>query len=216
MDLSEFFAPVNQCAWGSPYDFRISKFPVALSEAGPQPRLGSQEDHQLYRASWLEAARFCNQLCATHDLPPAHDAETGNFIQFPTSPEFLKASGFRLPTPQEWEWASRSRNFTEIQKQYYKVPHVDYPTTPEMIQTFENGYSRIEELVAAETGICGMLGHAREWCCPVDNYEPSANRMIYWEEYYTNYDVIGYQTRTRNASESDRLAFRVVCPGAGG
>jgi len=182
-----------------PYDFYISKFPVALSTKSAWTELGKQTDSELYRATWLSAIRFCNRLSKKRRLPLAYNRETGDFLNGVA----LAASGFRLPTALEWEYAakgwsgSRKGGYVRIQQQHYKTPE-------------HEGYSRIEELLPNELGLHGMLVHAREWCHATENQKHS---FIHWEEYFLNYDNdIGYQTTTQQVAPTERHVFRVVLP----
>ncbi len=212
MQINDYFVLIKSSDYFIPYDFYISKFPVTINLDKIPANLGSLNDFWLYKSTWLNATKFCNLVSERSGLPIAHDTETGNFI---------KSSGFRLPTPQEWEYAakgwsgSRKGNYTEIQKQHYKVPGIDYPNTPKQILTYEDGYSKINELIPNELGIHGMLVYSKEWCCAREQYENHINQFIHWEEYILNYDnAIGYRTTTRNGANNDVHVFRIVLPSA--
>lgn len=125
----------------------------------------------------------------------------------------------RLPTPNEWECAAkawsgqRSGAYITWMQQHYKVPGLDDRITPDQIRTYREGYARIAELPPNEIGLCGLLGHAREWCAAAPGPQgDGAGQYLHWDEYFTNYDnAIGYQTRSHPAEAGQGLAFRLAC-----
>ncbi|MEB3309983.1 MAG: SUMF1/EgtB/PvdO family nonheme iron enzyme [Snowella sp.] len=218
MKLLNLFILVKSCdKYWLPYDFYISKYPVAIAENN-QIKMGTSDDSNLYRTSWEPAAMFCNALSKQHHLSLAYSEEnqkTENLI----SSDTVTQQSFRLATPREWDYAahgwsgSKKGDYFPIQKKYFKIPFLDYPITEEQKLLFEQGYSTIDQLIENSIGIFGMLVYAREWCSPIESYDDKNQRGIKWQEYYTNYDNdIGYQTVTFTPHDQENLPFRIVLP----
>ncbi len=202
--------------------FVVSRYPVtqadylALAEDRPPT---PEDDRRLYRTTWLAAIQFCNRLSARHQLPPSYCEETGELIDPALSPtnDLSSVGGFRLPTLKEWEYAAhgwsgrKTGSYFPIQKQHYKVPGLDYPTTEQQKELYERGYSRKDEMVANPLGIYGMLVYGREWFADCGIGSAPKNSVCHWEEYFTNYDNdIGYQVTHRTCGDTDQHPFRIV------
>ena len=220
MENLDLFVLVKSCdRYRLPYDFYISRYPVVINEK-EEPEIGRGEEALLYRTTWESAVRFCNQLSTKNNLALTYGEESDDFMENVVSAEtLLTQPSYRLPTAEEWEFAAhgwsgaKTGDYFPLQKEQFKIPFLDYPTTEEQQRFFEHGYSTMDALTVNPIGIYGLLAYGREWCAPVQNWRNYMGQGVKWEEYYTNYNNdIGYQTTTFNRQNDETLPFRIVLP----
>ena len=84
-------APITQAMWST------------LMDDNPSQHLGG--DRPVEGVTWLEAALFCNALSDAQGLDPAYLIEEGRQPIVEWAPD---ATGYRLPTESEWEYAARA------------------------------------------------------------------------------------------------------------
>ncbi len=129
-----------------------------------------KEDHPMTRVSWYGAAFYANGLSRDHGLTPCYD-ETTWACDF-------AASGFRLPTEAEWEYAARGGEHSPYyiyswgntidgsDANYWNSsdPYTGaWPeTTP--VGYYDGGQSPSGGDMANGYGLYDMLGNTGEWC----------------------------------------------------
>jgi formylglycine-generating enzyme required for sulfatase activity len=134
---------------------------------GDPPRFAAfsrTPDSPQVAVSWYDTARYCNWLSEQAGLPKDQwvypeviDAERG--LDLPSN--YLRRSGYRLPTEAEWEFAARagtttSRHFGEDDADLPKYAWYDANTKR------ERSYP-VASLLPNQWGLFDMLGNVWEW-----------------------------------------------------
>jgi formylglycine-generating enzyme required for sulfatase activity/serine/threonine protein kinase len=127
-------------------------------------------DCPIIGVTWYDAAAYCRWLSEQEKVPEGQmcyrpiDPRTGRAERYP---DYLKRTGYRLPTEAEWEYACRagaltSRPYGETEELlgYYGL----YLTSPEMKDRSREGTRPVGRLKPNDLGLFDMLGNACEWC----------------------------------------------------
>ncbi len=139
--------------------FLIDKFEVT-HEMFAQAQLPNPSHWQdspekpVERVRWRDAKRYCNERSLLEGLKPCYDEKTAEWDCD------YSASGYRLPTEAEWEYACRAGtdapyDFGPAEKlrQYAWMAENSEQKTHAAGQKKPNGF-----------GICDLYGNVSEWC----------------------------------------------------
>jgi formylglycine-generating enzyme required for sulfatase activity len=189
------------------YDFQMAKYPVTHGEfaqfivdngyatrsfwtANGWAWKGSRTAPQFWQSrdfdganqpvvgvSWYEAAAYCNWLSAREGLAPAYD-DSGH--------AHLDASGYRLPTEVEWEYASAKGAPDQPERIF---PWGDTPSAQNAVSNVPPSQAPRTENVDSKSpqgdtpqGLADMSGNVWEWCS--DNFQSDSDIAGGTDRYY--------------------------------
>jgi len=120
-------------------------------EAKPRDAGWGRGARPVIYVSHYAAARFCNYMSRAAGLSPCY-SEDGKFCD-------LAASGYRLPTEAEWEYAARGGNRGEGR------PYSG-SDDPALVACFGDAErpAPVESFAPNELGLYDMSGNVHEWC----------------------------------------------------
>ena len=114
--------------------------------------------------TWYEAAAYCRWLNEQEGIPE-------NQMCYPPVPEikhdmrlpkdYLKRTGYRLPTDAEWEYACRAGTRTS---RYFGDSPTLLPAYAHYIATSDYRPGKVGQCKPNDLGLFDMLGNVGEWC----------------------------------------------------
>ena len=155
----------------------------------------------LENVSWPVAALFCNARSRLDGLEPCYDEDTGecNFA----------ATGYRLPTEAEWEYAARAGT----DKEFF------FGNSPRQL----DNYAWLKDNAAKKThpvgtrkpnpwGIHDIYGNVLEWCNDVyqaDTYAKAPDKNPRGAEYKENSRIVVRGGAWNTSADTCRSAYRL-------
>jgi formylglycine-generating enzyme required for sulfatase activity len=159
-------------------------FAIASKEVTVEQFLRFREDHPFLQqfassndcpvnnVTWYDAAAYCNWLSAQEGIPPDQwcyePNSEGKFAGgMKMAANYLKRTGYRLPTEAEWEYSCRAGAVTR----YYFGDSEEL--LPKYVWWKNNSQSKslpVGILKPNDLGLFDMLGNNWEWCQNL--YEP--------------------------------------------
>jgi formylglycine-generating enzyme required for sulfatase activity len=207
---------VTQKEWVAVMGTTVARQRDVLNKSWPLS--GEGDNYPIYYVNWHEAVEYCNKLSLKEGLTPAYRG-SGDTITCD-----FNATGYRLPTEAEWEYAARGGN---------KGPR-DYTysggNSADSVAWYDgNSGERIHPVGTKQPnslGLYDMSGNVWEWCWDwygsysgghqTNPVGPASGRYPVlrgggWYD-YASFCTVAHRDGGSPTNRSSALGFRVVCP----
>ncbi|TGD58064.1 formylglycine-generating enzyme family protein [Flavobacterium humi] len=119
------------------------------------PVWGWHDNYPITNVTWFEAVNYCNWLSKQDGLKPAYSVNGPNYACD------FNASGYRLPTEAEWEFAAKGGTKS---KGYVFAGSNDSEELAWFIKNSNKSPHSVGTKLPNELGIYDMNGNVWEWC----------------------------------------------------
>ncbi len=157
VEATSFITQAEQYGFGDSTEKTVDEkvTPEQKKKTWQTPGYAVNDDSPVTQVTWNDAVQFCNWLSEQENLKPCYRKDADNWI-------FLgAASGYRLPTEAEWEYACRAGTTT----QFWFGDDAAELERHEWYNKNAGGRARAVGLKSPNPfGLYDMAGNVREWC----------------------------------------------------
>ncbi len=139
------------------------------------------DDSPQVGVDWYDAARYCNWLSKTEGIPKEQwcyePNEQGKYAEgMKPAADYLRRSGYRLPTEAEWEYACRSGSETSRD---YGLSVKLLPKYAWFLDNSDNRARPVGMKKPNDYGLFDMHGNTWQWCDSVfENYAVANDESV--------------------------------------
>jgi serine/threonine protein kinase/formylglycine-generating enzyme required for sulfatase activity len=121
-------------------------------------------DSPVNLVSWYQAAEYCNWLSRREGLEECYEPNAqGKYAEgMKPKANYLRLTGYRLPTEAEWEYACRAQGVTS--RYYGETEELLGEYAWYMKNSRDRWFLAVGSLKPNDFGLFDMLGNALEWC----------------------------------------------------
>ena len=220
---------VTKAQWDAVYNWAVGNG-YSFGQMG----FGKETNHPVHTVNWYDCIKWCNARSDMIGKTPFYMVDSSIYKTGETDPDYnLEANGFRLPTSDEWEYASRGglsnqrfpwgdtinhddANYTAngFAFSYDTSSYTNYTPHPDYDDGGRPYTSPVGEFAANGYGLYDMSGNLWEWCGDWYPGQVGTKRVIRgssWEE-YAGYARCGFVSQYSPDLSFETLGFRAVIP----
>jgi serine/threonine protein kinase/formylglycine-generating enzyme required for sulfatase activity len=138
-----------------------------------------EADAPVNSVTWYQAVQYCNWLSQQEGLPEdqwCYDPSQPFADGMRLHPDYLRRTGYRLPTEAEWEYGCRALATTA------RLYGESTSLLGKYAWYIDNSQQRwmlpVGSLRPNDFGLCDMLGNAMEWCQDKITYYPTDRPLV--------------------------------------